>query len=600
MQSFRTVGGGIFGGELAGKVTKGLFPTSWYDNDSSLANSIIAHWKLNEASGNALDSVGSFTLTDNATVTSSTGIVYPFARQFVIANGEYLSAADTAALRLGDQLWWWSIRFKPTAVNVTSVLMGKFRTSDNTREWQLAQINNGLTFTVSSLGTAASASNVSIASSLIANTWVTAMGYHDPVNNLIGLTINGGEFVTASHSGGAFGGGAEFAIGRQSGAAAGTFFGGLIQEATIGVGVIPSVREGFDLYNRGIASGVASLYFIGYGREADVKQDATERIVFDRKDGDGVYQLHLIDRDSRNEVCISDPAVTGGPAVDRHKGFPYWHPTEDLIVCQVQISGNNGDSSLSEPGRGHQCDVWVCRADGSEWWQLTTYSGETVSGVLNPRFSPDGTKLLWARKIGAVVAETAPLGEWDLQIADFSLPGGVPTISNVATLTPGSGTFYEAHGFNRDSTRILYTSDAGLVDPYGLDVSSATVAGGSITNISNSATQWDEHGTIPAHADLVSFASSRMYPTFVAADDSLAQLKLEIVVANLDGTNRRQITHFNRVGFGEYNAEQSVATVNSWNAPGTRMVVSQLLIGDSYDTALGGLMWLVEFNGVYT
>lgn len=68
---------------------------------STLNTSLIAYWKLDEASGNRADSSGANTLTDNNTVTSDPGKIGD-AAEFVEANSENLSIADNAALSTGD------------------------------------------------------------------------------------------------------------------------------------------------------------------------------------------------------------------------------------------------------------------------------------------------------------------------------------------------------------------------------------------------------------------------------------------------------------------------------------------------------------------
>jgi hypothetical protein len=71
----------------------------------SLLTDLVAHWKLNEASGSRADSHGSFTLTDNNTVTSVAGTLGD-AADFVGANLEYLSVAVTSTnLNVGTFDW---------------------------------------------------------------------------------------------------------------------------------------------------------------------------------------------------------------------------------------------------------------------------------------------------------------------------------------------------------------------------------------------------------------------------------------------------------------------------------------------------------------
>ena len=67
---------------------------------SPLLTDLISYWKLDEASGNAVDAHGTNTLTDNNTVTSAAGIIGT-ARQFTRTNTESLSISSNASLQTG-------------------------------------------------------------------------------------------------------------------------------------------------------------------------------------------------------------------------------------------------------------------------------------------------------------------------------------------------------------------------------------------------------------------------------------------------------------------------------------------------------------------
>ena len=69
-----------------------------------LSTSLVAAWELNEVSGNATDSKGSNTLTDNNTVTSGTGPIYALARDFELDNAEYFSIADNTDISLSGDI----------------------------------------------------------------------------------------------------------------------------------------------------------------------------------------------------------------------------------------------------------------------------------------------------------------------------------------------------------------------------------------------------------------------------------------------------------------------------------------------------------------
>ncbi len=70
---------------------------------NGLLNNLIAHWKLDESSGNRADShTNGLTLTDNDTVPSATGKVYGLAADIEIGNTEWLSRVSESLLQFGD------------------------------------------------------------------------------------------------------------------------------------------------------------------------------------------------------------------------------------------------------------------------------------------------------------------------------------------------------------------------------------------------------------------------------------------------------------------------------------------------------------------
>lgn len=96
--------------------------------------SIVARWKLDEASGNRADSVGSNTLTDNNTVTAGTGQFSTNAADFELANTEYLSIADNAALSITGKLTC-STWIKLESDTANMCLLGKWDTGGAGRSY---------------------------------------------------------------------------------------------------------------------------------------------------------------------------------------------------------------------------------------------------------------------------------------------------------------------------------------------------------------------------------------------------------------------------------------------------------------------------------
>ena len=102
----------------------------------ALTDGLVSYWKLDETSGNRADSHGSNTLTETSgSVAYATGKISNGA-EIDAGTGGYLSASDSASLGITGSIsfsFWW----KPNDVSVTQVLVFKYRTDNNTREYQI-------------------------------------------------------------------------------------------------------------------------------------------------------------------------------------------------------------------------------------------------------------------------------------------------------------------------------------------------------------------------------------------------------------------------------------------------------------------------------
>jgi len=92
----------------------------------ALTTNLVSYWKLDEASGNAVDSVGGNTLVNTNTVTYAAGKVNNGAN-FVAASSQRLTIASPTGLDLLSDLSM-SFWFKP-ASQVDAYLIGKYKTT---------------------------------------------------------------------------------------------------------------------------------------------------------------------------------------------------------------------------------------------------------------------------------------------------------------------------------------------------------------------------------------------------------------------------------------------------------------------------------------
>lgn len=225
---------------------------------------LVEHWRLDEVSGAALPAYGANTLTDNATVTSNPGKISPLARQFTAANSEYFSIVDNAGLSIGDIDFWWSVWVwfdsKPGAGPVWGIVDKGDNNSPFETEYSLRYNNNGSVdrFDFSIL-------HSTVQKTVTANTfggpstsaWYFVMAYHDSINDLLGISVNGGAFDTAATAATAPGDTAlPVTVGARNGGVATTFWDGRIQALSFGknppggiAGLRSEIRD--RLYNGG-------------------------------------------------------------------------------------------------------------------------------------------------------------------------------------------------------------------------------------------------------------------------------------------------------------------------------------------------------------
>ena len=230
----------------------------------ALTDSLVSYWKLDEASGDATDSHGSNTLTDNNTVGSTTGKINN-GRLFTNGNTEYFSHADNADLSTGDIDFSFSAWIKPASFTNYWSIVDKWTDANNEYLIWNEATNSKLNWIVKSSGGVST--NIEWATALSANTWYFVVVWHDSVNNVIGMSIDDATPQTAAHTLGVFDGGSSFWLGRGGG---GGDYDGVMDEVGFWKRVLTS-GERTQLYNSGaglaypFVSGPRMLASLGVG-----------------------------------------------------------------------------------------------------------------------------------------------------------------------------------------------------------------------------------------------------------------------------------------------------------------------------------------------
>jgi hypothetical protein len=178
------------------------YPTRW---------GVVGYWPLNETSDGSgpvtrVDVHGGNNLTDTNTVTNSTGLLYATCAQFTAASNEHLLRADNAALSVDDLDFLIAGRFKFDSFGVLRGLVGR-RSGTAARDYVLfydtnSPNGNRLKFRIyNAAGTEIVSAPYDVA--LSTGVWYSVLGYHDAVNDLIGISVNGSAWTTAATGGAA-------------------------------------------------------------------------------------------------------------------------------------------------------------------------------------------------------------------------------------------------------------------------------------------------------------------------------------------------------------------------------------------------------------
>lgn len=235
-----------------------------------------AFWELEEASGARNDSFSTNHLTDNNTVTSTTGVVGTSA-QFTKANSEYLSIADNAALSAGDTDFTIQFWIKGDTLASFPVAAGKGWTggASATSEWVVyyATNINRWRFDMAN-GAVSGGTTANNAGAASTGTWYCVHVWHDSIADETGIAVNAGTPDTTSWPfGGLLDGAADFTLGGVPGSG---FWDGSLDQVGFWRKVLTSGERTWlynggagrtysDIVNEGVSSCHGGLLLLGVG-----------------------------------------------------------------------------------------------------------------------------------------------------------------------------------------------------------------------------------------------------------------------------------------------------------------------------------------------
>lgn len=157
---------------------------------------LVAYWPLGEASGDAIDAVGSEDFTENNTVDAYTDGISGGARTFNGTNDSFsVTGSTSSALHIGNQNKTIAVWCRPHDITSRGIIGGV--TSPNN---YYLNINSSSKLQLYNYEEASSIASTDAVQST--NRWILAVMYHDADNDEYAVSLNGATPDTRSYSGG--------------------------------------------------------------------------------------------------------------------------------------------------------------------------------------------------------------------------------------------------------------------------------------------------------------------------------------------------------------------------------------------------------------
>ncbi|MEO8592226.1 MAG: hypothetical protein ABI759_02795 [Candidatus Solibacter sp.] len=324
-----------------------------------------------------------------------------------------------------------------------------------------------------------------------------------------------------------------------------------------------------------------------------------KRFLMNQKDAKGTEQVYLGQDATPDLTCVTCVQVDGGPKPERFKMQAHWHPSGNWISVAVErdtyspspLFGWNRSWVEGQLQSGLWTNMYLMSPDGKKWNRLTDFqSGKTgiADGFTGTAFTPDGKKAVWSQIIDGNILAYYPFGRWQLMVADLTVQGGVPALTNARDITPRNLYWNEPGNFHSDGKRILLTG-SDQKDAQGMDLYTLDIETGILINLTNSPTVWDEHGVFSPNGEQIVFMSAYPYRSDPGAS-KIFSIKTEFMLLDVRTRELTQLTHYRQSGYPEYSFWGGIAATGAWSADGRSLSLARLFF-PAYE------YWDLRFQG---
>lgn len=320
------------------------------------------------------------------------------------------------------------------------------------------------------------------------------------------------------------------------------------------------------------------LQVLADGTRPDVSPDGTQ-IGFEREVS-GTYEIFIMDTTGAAARCLTCGATLPAELRGKHKGKVTFYPGGTYLLFGAENEYGK-HSVLNTAGIGDDYDLWVMSLTTGTFWRLTHLP--RGSAVQYPRFSPDGTRLLWSERYqkGKPFQTGQEYGLWTIKLSEFTVSQDGPKLGKTVDLTPGGPGFYEPHGFSPDESKIIFSAafDPGKSQfyaslfTYGLQNQQLIkIAGGDEIHY--------EQGLFSPDGSKISF----MAGPFVGV--TRQAYKTDLYLMDASGSNRARLTYLNDPTSPYYTGGSTIMDKNVWMPDGTALISAYHVLGQNINNII--------------
>jgi Tol biopolymer transport system component len=298
-----------------------------------------------------------------------------------------------------------------------------------------------------------------------------------------------------------------------------------------------------------------------HGLDVAWDHSGTNRIAYSIKEADGYYDIHFSNPDGSADQNFT---TNNTLLPNKHICSPYFHPSGKWLILVVEETTHPGSSTDALPGFGAYCDIWIMNTIGTKAYKIVDLINDYDHGVIAPRFSHDGKKIVWTdRKTQPNLLNPHQFaGYWTIKIADFKFNAtdSLPIISNIRTIEPVADAFYESYGFSPDDSKIIFCSNINYVNFLDEHIYTIDTTGNNLTKLTEN--DYNEHAFYKPDGSKIVWMSSTQNGS--GATDWWRM--------NPDGTSKERLTFFNEKYSSQYAGHAVWAGLGFFSPDGTLFI----------------------------